>query len=49
MVDVEHGRTLAGLGVTEVEVGVTLETRGPDHAAAVLERLSAAGYSPAVA
>ena len=49
VVDVEHGRTLAGLGVTEVEVGVTLETRGPDHAAAVLERLSAAGYSPAVA
>ena len=49
VVDVEHGRTLAGLGVTEVEVGVTLETRGPDHAAAVLERLSAAGYSPIAA
>ena len=49
VVDVEHGRTLAGLGVTEVEVGVTLETRGPDHAAAVLERLSAAGYAPMVA
>ena len=49
VVDVEHGRTLAGLGVTEVEVGVTLETRGPDHASAVLERLSAAGYSPTVA
>ncbi|HEV3173145.1 MAG TPA: threonine ammonia-lyase [Actinocrinis sp.] len=49
VVDVEHGRNLAGLGITEVEVGVTLETRGPDHAAAVLERLSAAGYSPTVA
>lgn len=48
VVDVEHGRTSAGLGVSEVEVAVTLETRGPDHAEAVLNRLSAAGYAPTV-
>jgi threonine dehydratase len=46
VVDVEHARTVVGLGVGEAEVGVTLETRGPDHAAAVLDRLSAAGYAP---
>lgn len=48
VVDVEHGRTSAGLGVAEVEVAVTLETRGPDHAEAVVARLSAAGYAPIV-
>jgi threonine dehydratase len=48
VVDVEHGRTSAGLGVAEVEVAVTLETRGPDHAGAVVGRLSAAGYAPIV-
>jgi threonine dehydratase len=44
VVDVEHGRTSAGLGIGEVEVAVTVETRGPTHAAAVLDRLSSAGY-----
>lgn len=48
VVDVEHGRTSAGLGIADVEVAVTLETRGPDHAEAVLSRLSAAGYAPTV-
>ncbi|MGH6656575.1 MAG: threonine ammonia-lyase [Actinocrinis sp.] len=49
VVDVEHGRTSAGLRVGEVEVALTLETRGPDQAEAVLTRLSAAGYAPTVA
>jgi threonine dehydratase len=48
VVDVEHGRTSAGLGLGEVEVDVTLETRGPAHAEGVLTRLSAAGYAPEV-
>jgi threonine dehydratase len=48
VVDVEHGRTSPGLGLGEVEVAITLETRGPDHAQTVLSRLSAAGYAPAV-
>jgi threonine dehydratase len=48
VVDVEHGRTAAGLGVGEVEVDVTLETRGAAHAETVLERLGATGYAPIV-
>jgi threonine dehydratase len=48
VVDVEHGRTSAGLGIGEAVVGVTLETRGPDHTASVLKRLDAAGYSATV-
>ena len=46
VVDVEHGRTLAGLGIGEVEVAITVETRGPVHAKEVLSRLTAAGYVP---
>jgi threonine dehydratase len=48
VVDVEHGRTSATIGVGEVEVALTLETRGADHAEAVLSRLSTAGYAPTV-
>ena len=48
VVDVEHGRTSATIGVGEVEVALTLETRGADHAKTVLSRLSAAGYAPIV-
>jgi threonine dehydratase len=48
VVDVEHGRTSATIGVGEVEVALTLETRGADHAETVLNRLSAAGYAPIV-
>ena len=46
VVDVEHGRTLTGLGVGEVEVAITVETRGQTHAKEVLSRLTAAGYVP---
>jgi threonine dehydratase len=44
VVDVEHGRTSAGIAVGEVEVALTLETRGADHAETVLSQLAAAGY-----
>jgi len=44
VVDVEHGRMAPRLGIGEVEIGLTVETRGPIHAAAVLDRLHAAGY-----
>jgi threonine dehydratase len=46
VVDVEHGRTLVGLGIGEVEVAITIETRGPVHSKEVLGRLAAAGYVP---
>ena len=48
VLSVEHERTTARLDLGEVEVGVHLETRGPDHARAVLAALSGAGYSPRV-
>jgi len=46
VLDVEHGRTVTGLGIGEVEVEITVETRGPVHAKEVLSRLTAAGYDP---
>lgn len=44
VVDVWHSRTGAALDLDEVEVLLTVETRGPDHRAQVLAALDAAGY-----
>lgn len=44
VVDVEHGRMAPNLAIGEVEVGLTVETRGPSHTAAVLKRLHDARY-----
>lgn len=44
VLDVEHVRTGPKLHLDEVEVAVQLETRGPDHCAAVLDRLRDVGY-----
>ncbi|KIQ19229.1 threonine dehydratase [Rhodococcus sp. Leaf7] len=44
VVDVVHARTAGRLAMDEVEILMTLETRGPDHRAAVLSALAAAGY-----
>ena len=44
VVDVEHGRMAPNLAIGEVEVGLTVETRGPSHAATVLKRLHDARY-----
>ncbi|MGK5532355.1 threonine ammonia-lyase [Streptomyces sp. URMC 129] len=41
---VNHFRTDPGLGVSEAEVEVRLETLGPEHCAEVSAALSAAGY-----
>jgi threonine dehydratase len=45
VLSVEHERTTARLDLGEVEVGVHLETRGPDHAVEVIAALSRAGYT----
>ncbi len=45
VLDVVHHRTEAALSHDEVEIDVELETRGPDHAAAVLARLAQAGFT----
>lgn len=44
VVDVEHGRMAPNLAIGEVEVGLTVETRGASHAATVLKRLHDANY-----
>ncbi len=46
VLDVEHLRTHPQLRVDEVEVSIRLETRGPEHAEAVLAALADAGYIP---
>lgn len=45
VVDIEHHRDDAGLGVDEVEIVVHVETRGPDHCDALVEHLREQGYA----
>ena len=42
--DIEHSRISGALALGEVDVEITLETRGPEHSAHVVEQLTAAGY-----
>lgn len=44
VVDVVHSRTGGQLGLEEVEVMLTVETRGPTHRQEVLDALGASGY-----
>jgi threonine dehydratase len=46
LIDVEHVRDGVDLSVRETGVELTMETRGPDHARALLDALRAAGYQP---
>jgi threonine dehydratase len=45
VVDVSHVRTDPRLGLTEAEVELHLETKGPEHCAEVREVLREAGYT----
>jgi threonine dehydratase len=45
VVDVVHSRTGGWLAVDEVEVSLTLETRGPVHRDDVLAALENSGYA----
>ena len=44
VLDVEHLRTSAEIRVDQVEIGLVLETRDPEHQSRVLEALRAKGY-----
>lgn len=44
VLDISHVRTDPRLGLTEVEVELQLETKGPEHCAEVARSLHAAGY-----
>lgn len=48
VIEVLHTRHNKGLQVTQVELEVSVETRGPDHVQTVLESLRHAGYRPRV-
>jgi threonine dehydratase len=45
VLDVSHVRTDPRLGLTEAEVELHLETKGPEHCAAVGAALENAGYT----
>ena len=42
--DVAHSRQSPRLGLGEVEVALSIETRGPEHSTALISRLREAGY-----
>lgn len=44
VVDVVHSRTRGALALDEVEVFLTMETRGPEHRQDMLDALASAGY-----
>ncbi|MGO4690894.1 threonine ammonia-lyase [Glaciibacter sp. 2TAF33] len=46
VIEVLHTRHGAGLQLTEVEIDISVETRGPDHRQQVVDVLRAAGYDP---
>jgi len=48
VVDVAHSRQSPRLGFGEVEVALSVETRGPDHSAALISALRATGYRVAL-
>ena len=48
VVDVEHSRQNPRLGFGQVEVALSVETRGPDHSAALIGALRGCGYQIAV-
>jgi threonine dehydratase len=45
VLSVEHHRTGLRLGVGEVEVLLTLETRDPDHRGEIVAAIAAAGFA----
>jgi threonine dehydratase len=45
IVDVAHSRQNPRLNFGEVEVALSVETRGPDHSAALIGALGEAGYT----
>lgn len=48
VVEVLHTRHGRGLQISEVEIDISVETRGPEHRTQVVEVLRSAGYDPVV-
>jgi threonine dehydratase len=49
VLDVEHSRTTSHLDLGEVEVALTVETRGADHRVELLDALTGAGHAVSLA
>ncbi len=45
MLDIEHSRISGALALGEVDVEISLETRGPEHREYVVRELESAGYT----
>lgn len=45
VLDVDHSRISGALSLGDVEVGLALETRGPEHCTAMVDALRAAGHT----
>lgn len=48
VVEVLHTRHGRGMQISEVEIDISVETRGPEHRTQVVEVLRSAGYAPVV-
>jgi len=48
VIEVLHTRHGVGLQISEVELNVSVETRGPDHRQHVVDVLRSAGYDPQI-
>jgi threonine dehydratase len=46
VIEVLHTRHGAGLQISEVEIDISVETRGPEHRQHVVDTLRAGGYDP---
>ena len=49
VVEVLHTRHTGGMQISQVELELHIETRGPEHADEVLQRLRDEGYEPRIA
>ncbi|MDO5754503.1 threonine ammonia-lyase [Arthrobacter sp.] len=47
VVSVEHDRTTTGLAATDVQIGVTVETKGQEHKSEIIAELQRLGYDVA--
>ena len=47
VVSVEHDRTTTGLAATDVQIGVTVETKGQEHKGEIIAELKRLGYDVA--
>ncbi len=45
IIETEYDRAYHGVNLGEMAIEITMETRGPDHIAAIISALGAGGYT----